>query len=174
MATNEDRPFGFLPARHYAGGAEVGRVWIKAAADAVVLGIGDLVNRTSAVDTVARSAAGGPFLGASLNFGAASTLTNHFVPYADARTVFVAQEDSDGGAIAAASEGLNATIIVADANTTTGLAQSEIDSSTVATTSTLDVRLLEIAPYANNAQGTNARWFVYINDLSEFDLKAGI
>jgi len=83
-----------------------------------------------------------------------------------------AQEDSVGGAIAAASEQLNADVIVAAA--VQGISQMEIDSNTAATTATLDLSLYQIAPYVGNAQGNQARWFVRLNDLRYGDLKAGI
>lgn len=172
---NVDGPFGFLPVEDESGGHFSTRVYIKAAADGVVLGINDLVDVTGAADTIARGAAGGPFVGSNRAFGAASTLTSHPVLKLLPSTVCVAQEDSVGGAIAAASEALNADVIVADASTTTGLSAMEIDSNTAATTSTLDLRLLRPYPSPDNTVAVaNAKWLVKVNDLREHDLKAGV
>ena len=150
------------------GDAQI-REYVKAAADATLLGRFDLVDITGAADTVARSAAGGPFVGSTLAAGAASTLTNQPTLIASQRTVFEAQENGNTGA---ASEGLNADVVVAAA--VNGLSQMQINSATAATTATLDSRLLAIAPYVGNAAGTNARWFVLLNDLRYGDLKAGV
>lgn len=170
---NDDAPHGFIPVAQMDGGDPQIRVYVKAAADATLLGRFDLVDITGAADTVARAAGGGPFLGTTLASGAASTLTDQPTVICSQQTVLEAQEDSVGGAIAAASEGLNATVIVAAA--VNGISAMEIDSSTVATTATLDCRLLQPAPYVGNAVASaNARWFVTLNDLRIGDLKAGV
>lgn len=158
-----------------AGGHFYTRVYDKAAADGNAIGINDLVDITGAADTIARGAAGGPFLGVSRSYGAASTLTSHPTLLLTQSTICVAQEDSVGGAIAAASEGLNADVIVAAPSATTQLSAMEIDSNTAATTNTLDVRLLQPLPVADNTVASaNAQWLVTINDLRIADLKAGV
>jgi hypothetical protein len=169
---NVDAPHGFVPVAQLDGGDPQVREYVKAVGDATLLGRFDLVDITGAVDTVARAAAGGPFVGTTIAAGAASTATNQPTIIISGRTVLEAQEDSVGGAIAAASEGLTADVIVA--NAAIGLSQMEIDSSTAATTSTQDLRLLAIAPYVGNAQGNQARWFVLCNDLRFGDLKVGV
>lgn len=172
---NVDSPFGFVPIEDESGGHFYSRVYIKAAADAVPLGINDLVDVTGAADTVAQGAAGGPFTGVNRAYGAASTLTSHPVIKLTPSTVCVAQEDGVGGAIAAASEALMADVIVATASATTGLSAMEVDSSTAATTATLDLRLLRPYPAPDNTVAvTNAKWCVKVNDLRELDLKAGV
>ena len=173
---NVDNPFGFLPVADEGGGGFYTRMYIHAAADTVALGIGDLVDITGAADTVAQAVAGGPFLGVSRAHTLASVLqSNHPVVKLNQTMVLVGKEDSVGGAIAAASEGLNCDIIVTTtASTTTGLSGMEIDSSTAATTSTLDSRLLGLYASPDNAQGVDARWLIKINDLREADLKAGL
>lgn len=59
---------------------------------------------------------------------------------------FLMQEDGDTTPIAAASIGLNANCIGTGGNTTTGVATSEIDSTTVNTTATLAVKILSSHP----------------------------
>ena len=172
---NADARYGFRWAQHYSGGDPVVRQYIHAAADAAAIGKGDLVDITGAADTVARGAAGGPFVGLSLSYTAASLLANIDTIILDERSVLHAQEDGVGGAIAAASEGLNADVIVAVPSATTQLSGMEIDSSTVATTSTLDLRLLGPLPAPDNTVASDAaKWLVLVNDLRFGDLKAGV
>ena len=169
-----DAPYGFRWNEHLSGGDPVVRQYIHAAADGAAIGKGDLVDITGAADTVARGAAGGPFTGLSLSYVPASTLWNVDTIFLDERSVLDAQEDSVGGAIAAASEGLNADVVVAAPSATTQLSGMEIDSSTAAGTATLDLRLLEpLAIPGNVVATTNARWRVLVNDLRFGDLKAG-
>lgn len=76
------------------------------------------------------------------------------------------QEDSDTSTLAAADVGLNANLIVAAANATTGLSGMELDSNTANTTNTLDFRILSLSGTntdRNNAIGTNAKWLVIAN-----------
>lgn len=174
---NLDNPFGFLPVFRLDGLPMIARVYQKAAADGTALGIGDLVNISGVKNIVTQGSAGGPFLGPTLAYGAASTLTNQPVIVCDKDTVLVAQEDGDGGAMGTAAEGLNVDVIVATCSTVTGRSQMEIDSSTANTTpdSTLDLLLYQVAPYPDNdGTLTNARWFVTINDSTMADLKAGV
>lgn len=85
----------------------------------------------------------------------------------DPYMVYRAQEDSDGGNIAIASVGLNTNLIFTHAgNTTTGISGAEIDSSEVATTATLAVKILRADPVAA-APGSNGEWWVTINSSEE-------
>ena len=169
---NVDNPHGFNPSGNLHGGEPVIRIYEKDVSDTVVLGVNDLVNVDGSLNGVARAAAGGPFLGATLAFGAASTLTDQPVSIASSFSLYEAQED---GNIGTAAEALNADIVVANANTTTGIAQSEINSATEATTNTLDVKLYKVAPYVDNdGTASLARWIVTLNDILFSDLKAGV
>lgn len=171
---NTDAAFGFRYVSQLKGGDPTVRNFIKAAADGTLLGKGDLVNHTGAANTVARTAAAGIHLGTNLVFGAASTLTNHDVLIAWEDTLFEGQEDSDAGAIVAADEFMNANAIIANADTTSGISQSEVDSSTSATTSTLDFNLWAIVPRVGNAQGNQAKWHLLLNDRQMSNLTAGL
>lgn len=82
----------------------------------------------------------------------------------DPNTLYEVQEDSVGGALTAGSAGLNANIIVGVGDTVSGASAMEIDSSTAATTATLDAKLISIVPREDNALGTNARWIVKLNN----------
>lgn len=73
------------------------------------------------------------------------------------------QDDSDGGALTAASVGLNADIVVGTGSTTTGTSAMELDSSTVNTTSA-QLRILGLSHRADNEIAANAKWLVMINE----------
>jgi len=75
---------------------------------------------------------------------------------------FEAQQDGD---LAAASAGLNADFIKTHSgNTTYGISGMEIDSTTEATTSTLDLQLVRPVDRADNdATGTTSKWIVRFN-----------
>lgn len=172
---NVDNPMGFIPIFRLDGQPMVSRIYNKAVGDTAALGVGDLVITTSALNTITRGAAGGPFLGVNMNYAAASTASEHAITICDFDTILVAQEDGDGGAIGTAGEGLNAAIIVAVPDSTAGVSRMEIDSSTAAVDNTLELTLYQVAPYADNdGTLTNARWFVKLNDAQLADLKAGV
>ena len=172
---NVNYPRGFQPVGTWEGGNVPTRIMVKAAADGTALGNGDLVDISGAADTIVQGALGGPFVGVCKSFGAASTLTTHPVIQLTANTILEGQDDGDTNLIAAAAEGLNASIIVAAANSTDNLSRMEIDSSTEATTATLDLNLLRPVPRPGNTVGSSfADWFVRVNDLRWSDLKAGV
>lgn len=82
----------------------------------------------------------------------------------DPRTLYVIQEDSDTSTLAATSAGLNASLIVGSGDTTSGASAMEIDSSTAATTATLELKLMHLERREDNAIGANADWVVMINN----------
>lgn len=171
---NADRPDGFKYVANLTGGGEYIEKMIHAAADGVAIGRGDLVTPTGAARTVEQYDNNDPVWGLSLSYVALSTLGNPDVIHLNHTSVLEVQEDSDGGAIAAASEGLNAPVIVGAANTTTGLSIMEIDSSGAATTATLGLRLLRPIPRpGNTVASANCRWFVTPLELDIAEGKAG-
>lgn len=147
---NTVAPFGFRPVASLTGNGEYIRTMTHVVGDAEAIGKWDLVVPTGTADTVAQLATTQGALGVALNYVAASTAGSVGVMFVNHNTVMEAQEDSVGGNIAAASEGLNCTAITPNASTTTGLSQMSLDSSSVATTSTLDVRLLQPSPRVGN------------------------
>ena len=171
---NVDFPRGFPPVGSWDGGNFRTRVMTKKTGTAI--GINDLVDITGAADGVKQAALGGPFVGVSKKFGAATnTDATHPVIFLTPYTVCESQDDGTTNLIAAAQEGLNASIVVAAANSTTGLSGQEIDSSTEAATNTLDLCLLRPVPRVGNTVGSSfADWFVRINDLRWSDLKVGL
>ena len=172
---NRDNPHGFLPVANLTGGGEYIRAMIHAAADGAAVGKWDFVTVTGAADTVEQYDNNDPVRGVSLSYVAASTLGQVDVYHINHTTVLEGQEDSDGGAIAAASEALNAPVIVAAANTTTGISAMEIDSSGAATTATLGLRLLQPSPrVGNTVASAYCEWYVSALELDIAEGKAGV
>lgn len=184
---NANTPFGLRPVRHgnnapYNG---TGTRYFVPASDSTALFLGDPVVIAGSADadgvaTVTRAtAAGGAFLlgpvvavepadGAnsggrdSLPYRAASTAA--YVYVADnPDLVFEMQEDAVGGALAAADVGLNADLVAGTGSTVTGLSAFQLDTSTKATTNTLQLRILGFVQSPDNEIGANAKVLVSIN-----------
>ncbi|WP_299477008.1 hypothetical protein [uncultured Paracoccus sp.] len=178
---NADTPFGLRPVRHRNGAPYNGAAtrYYVPASDSTALFIGDPVIFAGSADangvaSVTRaSAAGGaymlgpvvavePVTADSLPYRAAST--ERYVWVADdPDLVFEIQEDSVGGALAAADIGLNADIVIAAGSTATGRSGVELDTSTKATTNTLQLRILGLVQRPDNEVGANAKVLVTIN-----------
>lgn len=177
---NVDAPKGLIPIKHLDGSPYNGmaNLYYVPATDATALFVGDAVKSAGSADangipTVTAAAAGDPMRGVvvgispetdeGLNYKAASTAA--YVLVADAPDlVFEVQEDSVGGAVAAASVGLNADLVVAAGSTLGGgSSRMELDSSSV-TALTAGVRILRLRQTPNNAIGDNAKWEVMINE----------
>lgn len=84
----------------------------------------------------------------------------------DPEALFEIQEDSVGGALAAAAVGGGYNLELAAGSTVTGLSGVEIDSSVTAATNSAsaNVRIAGLARRPDNAIGTNAKWEVYITN----------
>ena len=78
----------------------------------------------------------------------------------DPNVLLQVQDDGDTTQLAAADVGLNVTPVSGSGSTTTGLSGWEIDSSSAATTNTLQLRLLRLVNREDNAIGANAEWIV--------------
>jgi len=184
---NSDAAFGFRPVNRdgspYNGATT--KVAIPAA-DTTATFIGDAVfhSGTSAdgIPQVSQAAAGEDVYGVIVGFDVdptnlsaqyrlASTLRYAKVATAN-DTYFEAQDD---GTLAAASAGLNANFIVGSGNTTYGTSGMEIDSTTEATTNTLDLML--IAPVEredNDGTIANAKWIVKFNQSQTRQGRTGV
>ena len=177
---NADVANGLKPVRTLTGSPYNGatRRAVHASGDSVALFIGDLVKLTGAGDStdnlpvVAQAAAGDSVCGVIVGMEPKySDLAVHYVEASTRRIVHVAmdpnlifevQEDSGGGSIALASIGLNTDVVVGSGSTTTGISGMELDSSDVATNSSGQLKLLQLAPREDNALGDNANWEVMI------------
>lgn len=178
---NANAPFGLKPVRGafsqpYNDGAQP---YAKAAADTAVVRYGDpvsltgeatadgvpIVTLTTAAGTTNRItgvAVGFRPIGATEWLGYAPASTAYEVLVEDnPEAEFFIQEDSDGGAVAVASVGLNAQLVFGTATGNNSAAM--LDSSTAATTATHQLRIMGLAQIVNNAQGNYAIWRVRLN-----------
>lgn len=81
----------------------------------------------------------------------------------DRNVVYVVQEDSVGGALTLGAAGANINFNPNTGNPATRTSGAEIDSSTVAATSTHQFRLLSPDGSIDNEIGVNALWYVTVN-----------
>ena len=81
----------------------------------------------------------------------------------DPSQMFIIQND---GTSAATDYGLNADVVVGTGNTVTGLSAMELDTSTIATTAALNLKIIGLWDVPNNAVGANAVVVVKINEHS--------
>ena len=79
----------------------------------------------------------------------------------DPNQLFLIQSDED---IVAADIGKNADIVVGSGSPTTGLAANELDSSSIATTAALNLKIVGLYNSPNNAFGNFAITVVKINE----------
>lgn len=189
-----NKPNGLTPVK-YLNGADwdgKGYVYSIPAASAQAFAIGDLVDLTGAADAVgvrniALAVAAGPAVGVILALGlnrfgpfinpadlsvtvrpAAAQATIWYALVADdPNIIFEAQEDGVGGTIAAANGGKNVDFVYAAPAAGTRVSASMIDSSTVAVTATLPLKLMGLSPRYDEGQlmtyGANAKWLCIIN-----------
>lgn len=169
---NPNTPFGFRPIARYGGAPWAFVEYAKPASDANAIFMNDLVKKVTGgvalpesptgylLPTVQTGYQGTPgttlWQGVSMNFGAASVLSVHnVVDMPDA--IFIAQLKTGTVFATASHGGKNANISTTTAGSTTtkqsGLA---LDGATIATTSTLDMRITRIAMISPNAEGDSA------------------
>jgi len=79
----------------------------------------------------------------------------------DPSQMFIIQND---GTSAATDYGLNADVVVGTGNTVTGLSDIELDTSTIATTAALNLKIIGLWDVPNNEVGANAVVVVKINE----------
>lgn len=88
---------------------------------------------------------------------------------------FEIQEETAGTALAVTAVGLNANLVFAESGSTvTGLSGAELDTSTPATTSTFQLKILRLVDAPDNAIGQHAKWRVKINNHTEANVTSGI
>lgn len=162
--SNVNNPHGFRPLGWCLGG---GQPFITKLSKAVGFGTAiypyDLVARASDGSINTTITPGTTLIsGVALDYGALSTATDHLV-IISADALYEAQDNGSPG-VAAADLGANANCIVSVAGTlTTKTSGHQIDASTIATTSTLDLHLMQLLAVPDNAHGNNARIEVVIN-----------
>lgn len=173
---------------------------IHLAGDSVLLGKGDAVKLVTGstsigngpiVQAVARADSGdrvfGVVVGVSqIEVVSGLNLDRTYCPastamYVDVKPVrtsdeFEIQEDAVGGAVASTSVGNNINMVVADASTTTGMSGTMADSSTAATTNTLDLCIRGFSQRVGNVPGDSAGAVLVVsfNKVASVDQATGV
>ena len=188
---NPDTPFGLRPVCHRNGAPYNGacRPYYVKSDYGTALFVGDpVITITASADAngiqeVQRATAGSGAYISGVIVGMATSAGDPAVPltadkpvYSPASTegyvlvaddpdlLFEIQEDGVGGAIGAGAAGRNADIIIAAGSTVTGYSGVELDSNTLDTTNTLQLRVVAPVKRADNDPTlTNAKWLVSIN-----------
>lgn len=182
---------GLKPVRRFSGAPYNNglRRYSVPATYATALFVGDPVIKTGTSDAdgyseVNAAANGGSITGVVVGFedyaslllgyGAASTVRAVLVAD-DPELLFEIQEDAVGGTLALASVGLNCDLISAAGSTTTRTSGWMLDTSTAATTATLQVKIVEFQHRADNAYPlAQSKVLVKINKHTELAAVAGI
>ena len=202
---NVNRPSGLTPVK-YLGGADwdgKANMYYIAAADTNPFYVGDVValnntaDATRGIQGVTLATAGNAAVGVIVGIGTnpeggpyinpanldrvwrpagAQAEAYYALVVDDPYVIFEAQEDGVGGTIAAASSSKNVNFIYAAPATGVRVSGTMIDSSTVNTTSTLNLKLLGLVRrYEGNGSlntyGSNAKWLCMINN---HQYKAGV
>lgn len=167
--------------------------------DSVLLGKGDALKKVTGsislaggpvVQAVARAASGDRVMGVVVGVEAHTVasgninLNKTYCPASTAMYVLVRpvvsddiyeiREDGVGGSVATTSLGQNATMIVANASTTTGMSGTMLDSSTAATTNTLDLKIVGFKQSPDSVPGSNAVILVKFNKIENVDQATGV
>lgn len=189
--SNKDQPLGFIPLRHKNGAPYNGACmpYYVPSTYATALFVGDAVLITGTSNTAAvkgnppgtlpeinkATAAGGTYIsGVIVGFEPdADNLDRTHNPASTERIVYVAddpdlvfeiQEDSGGTVLDATDVGLNADMVYTHTGSAiTGKSGVELDRSTIATTNTLQMKVLRLVNRVDNDLGDSAKWEVMIN-----------
>lgn len=184
---NANIAYGLKPVRRAHGGSPnfAAREYYVPASDATALFVGDPVILAGSADaslvypTVTRATAAGgnritgvvvgfrPTDGiVALGYRAASTEAWALV-CDEPDMLYEIQEDSTGGALAAADIGLNADLAAGTGSAVSKKSGFVLDTSTKATTATLQLRIVGLTDRADNEVGANAKVLVRLNLTTE-------
>lgn len=190
---NANAARGLVPVRTGSAGPYNGRMgtYYVPASDSTAIYIGGLVKPASSADAngvmsvTGNVATGDAVVGVVVGI---EMVTRESTVYREASTeryvrvlndpnqVFEIQEDSTGGALAAANVGNTADLSsISSGSNSTGHSTMEIDSSTATASGdgTEDVLILGLAQREDNAIGDNAVWQVRLNNHFLVDAAAG-
>ena len=185
---NANTPFGLKPVKDARSGNETGglEMFYHPASDGTALYIGDPVVKNGSADAagvagVVRAVAAGPITGVVMGFvpdgvtdaagyGAAST-AYYVLVCTDPSEAFIIQDNTG---IAAADIGLNANMTVGSGNAYSKRSGFTLDAATKATTATLALKILGLAPIPNNDFGAYNKVLVMINNSTEVPASAGV
>jgi hypothetical protein len=192
---NKDIISGFTPIGTLSGADYHGKMRrvAFAAGDSVAAFPGDLVKLTGTTDAtgklpiVAQGTAGAAGIGVLVSlepdFTDEGTLNTNYRVASTARigkvlfgqdVLYTIQEDSVGNAIEITEAGFNCDVTVGSGNTITGASGMELESTTAANTSSLNVRLHHVFDAPDNELGDNADWVVSINASQEALNQTGV
>lgn len=190
---NVNRVNGFRPVKSGTGAPYNGQanLYFIPSTDSTAVFVGDLVGLAGSASadgypTVAQHAANGVPVGVVVGFlpenvtpgsisngrtpnldtpGHRLASTNRYVLVADdPGLIMEAQEDAVGGALAVTNIGQNVQVVVGSGSTVTGTSGMQVDSSTAATTSTHELRLVGFVNRPDNEIGNaNAKVHVAFN-----------
>lgn len=187
---NTSRINGFRPIKYLNGSPYNGafNIYFIPSGNGTATFVGDLVKLDTTSDPVAsggkakgirsviQGAAAGAVVGAIVGFVVDPTnlntpqyrtaSTGRYVMVADdPNLLFECQEDGDGGQVALASIGLNADFVVGTGSTTTGQSAMALDSSSVNTTATLPLKIMEFTQRVDNeGAAAYAKFVVKLNN----------
>ncbi len=187
--TTSNTPFGL---RYHSGPIQLIKVDITSSY-ATALYKGDCLAVVTA-GTYERHTPGSGISGVAWAFERSDGMMVSYVPASDTTytydayinihpdTLYICQEDGDTTALALTDIGNNCNLIYTEtASTTTGNSAMELDSSSKATTTTLDCALIGLADYTENdgtktAFGTlaNAKYLVKVHNFVNAQLGTGI
>lgn len=161
---NVDNPHGFAPLmRNLDGGHSSVLPMQKDASGGTAIFRNDIVTKENDGNIAPGGTPGTTnYFGVAINHGAASTLTDHTVVISP-NAMFEGQDNADTDGLALTDTNLRANAEFNAGNASTKYSGHEIDESTVATTSSLDLILLALYKAVDNAYGANARFVVVIN-----------
>lgn len=186
---NTNAPFGLRPVRYLNGAPWNGQVqrYLIPATDGTAMFIGDPVTLagsagasgsyvngiyTAGMPTVSIGIAGSAVVGAIVGFEVnpsgldaihrAASIARVALVADDPNIVFHMQEQNTGTAFTATEVSLNANFVSGSGSTVTGYSGYVIDNSTEATTATLNLRVMRLAPIETNDYGVAAIWEVLL------------
>jgi hypothetical protein len=180
---NANSAFGLKPVRYASGAPYNGacnRYFVPASdgtalydGDPVIInGTGDAYGVPGAI--IATAAGAGRITGVVVGFEPLTTPTTplgyraastacYILVADDPNLLFEIQEDAVGGALAVTDIGLNADLIAGTGSTYTKRSGWQLDTSTKATTATLQLRIDSFQQRVDNEVGANAKVLVRIN-----------
>ena len=196
---NANSPRGIIPYAYQSGSPYNGavRTYYVPVGNATALYIGDpVVTITNSSDgngiqSVGIATAGGgtqilgAFMGRTNNAGTAAPITllqsnNVYLPAATAAYVMVCDDPyllywvQENGAMVSGASGRNADLVAGAGSTYSAYSGWQLNSATINTTSTLQMRIIQMLQESDNAVGTNAKWLCKINaGISEFTNATG-
>lgn len=177
---NSNVAFGLDPIAPKGGVVQTTEYYVPAS-DSTALFVGDPVIIAGGADadgvstvTRATAASAGRITGVVVGFRPSPTViaaggyrlastAEYVLVCDDPEQVFEIQEDSVGGALAAADIGLNADLVAGTGSTVSKRSGFQLDTSTKATTATLQLRILGLQRRVDNEIGANAKVLVRIN-----------